>query len=378
MTSFSRSSALKGASLLLALAAGCGPDDGGRDLARGKEAYAVHNLVKAEKCFTTSLERAPDDVDRLVCLARVKLDLGDIAAAKDLVTRAALNADGDADVGLLAAQVAWHAKDYKAASDGFAALADDMRLAPSVRAQAWAGLGVVEMTRDRYHAARVAFLRAIRLDRRAAAAWYHLGLVYQEFGYLEMALDQFEIFVRLEVGASPRVQKTQRLIVSLKDAIAHALAERPGVSSRDSAACSTAIARAEADWKKGHYKSARQAYQQALAADPISCPAALGLARAWGKADPTRAGQLKALENYRLACKLRPSGVSTFLTAGALASRLGLHAQAVDLYSRAVAASPTSLEALDGLIRALRKAGDREKAASAYQIYRDSLSAARK
>lgn len=126
--------------------------------------------------------------------------------------------------------------------------------------------------------------------------------------------------------------------------------------------------------KKGSFKTARQYYQQALTADPLSYPAALGLAKAWEKTDSTKEGQQKAFEKYKLACKLRPSAVSTFLTAGSLAVRQGLTAQAVEIYSRAVAASPTSLDALDGLIRALRKS-KKDSIAKAYQAYRDSLTA---
>ena len=70
---------------------------------------------------------------------------------------------------------------------------------------------------------------------------------------------------------------------------------------------------------------------------------------------------------------LRPSAVSTFLTTGSLAMKLGYSSQAVEIYSRAVAANPASLEAIDGLIRALRKSGGKDKVAEAYQRYRDSF-----
>ena len=380
---FSLSSAARGPlafSLVILLLAGCGPSDGDREYRQGLDAYEVRDLKKADKLLTDSLACAPDDVDRLVSLARVKLDLAELTAAKDLMAKAALVSEGDADVRLLTAQIAWHAKDYKAAAAGFSALADDTALPASVRAQGWAGLGVVEMTCDNYHLARVDFLRAIRLDRRNASAWYHLGLLYRDdFGYYEAALEQFEIYVRLEAEASPRVQKVQRnAIPQLKEKIAQTLTERPGVAKRNAAACSAALARAEAAMKKGAFKNARQAYQEALAADPLSYPAALGLAQAWEKTDGTRAGQEKAFESYKSACSLRPSSVKTFLTAGALATKLGFHSQAVEIYSRAVAASPTSPDALDGLIRALRKVGNKTSVAQAYQLYRDSVSAARR
>ena len=94
--------------------------------------------------------------------------------------------------------------------------------------------------------------------------------------------------------------------------------------------------------------------------------------------DKTKVGQTKALDFYKTACALRPSAVSTFLTAGSLALRLGFPSQAVDIYSRAVAASPTSLDALDGLIRALRKVGNKNAVAQAYQRYRESIPVKRK
>jgi len=377
---FSPSSALKLVPLLaFATLLGCGPDDGTGAFEQGKAAYELRDLNKAAKLFAESVKAMPQDADRLLYLARVKLDLGEIAEAKDLVTRAALNAQGDSDIGLVEAQVAWHLKDYKTARSGFSSIAEDVKLDPSVRAQAYAGLGVVEMTNNSEHLARIAFLRAIRLDRLNAAARYHLALLYRDnFGYLEAALEQLEIFIRLEQVASPRVQKVQRsMIPALKESINHAAADRPGVANRNSANCASAIAKAEAAVKKGNLKSARAAYQEALAADPLSYPAALGLAKAWEKGDATKSGQTKALDYYQMACTLNASAISTFLTAGALAARLGANAQAAAIYSRAVAASPTSFDALDGLIRALQKCGQ-AKVAQAYQKYRESIPARKK
>lgn len=373
---FSRSSALKCASAACAaIILGCGPTDGVSEFEQGREAYSLRDLKKAEKLFEKSLAAAPQDVDRLLYLARTELELGELEKAKSLVERAAENSEGDVDVALLESQIAWHLKDYKTAANGFADIANDGKLDAAVRAQGWAGLGVVEMTCDNHHLARVAFLRAIRLDRRNAAAWYHLGLLYRDgFGYLESALEQFEIFVRLEAESSPRVQKVQRTVIpALKGSITRAAAERPGVDKRNSASCAASISTAEAAVKKNNFKAAREAYQKALAADPLSYPAALGLAKAWEKTDTTKNGQTKAFENYKAACTLRPSAVSTFLAAGSLATKLGLHLQAVEIYSRAVAANPTSPDAIDGLIRALRKVGGREKVAEAYQKYRLSL-----
>jgi len=372
-------SPLFAASILLSFLAlaGCGPKDGLRELEQGKAAYEVRDLKKAEKLLEKSQVFRPGDADVVLLLARVKLDLGELTAADELVAKAAELAGGDSDVTLLGAQIAWHLKDYEKSAKAFLSVAENAKLDAETRAQGFAGLGIVEMTRNNAHLSRVAFLRALRLDRRNASAWYHLALLYRDgFGYSEIALDHLEVFVRLEAEANPRVQKVQRVhIPALKETIARALADRPGASKRDSSACSSLLSKAEAAWKKGDFKKARQHYQEAVAADVLSYPAAEGLAKAWLKTDATKSGQTKALECYRTACVLRPSAISTFLTTGALATKLGFNAQAVEIYSRAVAANPTSLEALDGLVRSLRKAGGQAKAAQAYQDYRALVSA---
>lgn len=366
---------------LCATIIGCGDGDGSVEFDRGKNAYELGDLKKAEKCFAASIEAAPQEVDRLIYLARVKLDLGELAESRQLIERAEM-IDGDAaDVRMLSAQVACHSKDYKKAAEIFLKIANDANLDSVIRSQAFAGLGVVEMSCENLHLARIDFLRALRLDRRNASAYYHLGLLYRDgldrngSGYYEAALEQLEMFVRLNEDSDPRIQKVQKTIIpGIKEMIAQATASRPGAAKRDSAACATLIAQAEADFKKGAFKSARKNYAAALAADPLSDRAALNLAKCWEKTDATKDGQLKALECYQTVCVLRPSATVIFLTTGNLAMKLGKYALASEIYSRAIAANPTSKDAIDGLIRALQKLGNRTSVARAYQAYRDSLS----
>ncbi len=361
---------------LVSALAGCGPDDGSKELALGRKAYDLNDFAKAEKLLSESLERAPENVDALLLFSRTKIENGDIAAATNAAARAAAIAPDDADVKLVEAQALWHARDFERSGALFKSVADDAKLAPQIRAQGWAGLGVVEIARESdRHLARIAFLRAIRLDRMNAAAWYHLGLVYRdEFGYYEAALEQFEIFVRLEASASPRVQRVQRSIIpALKEQIARDTAGRSGVAKRDSAASAAALANAESLWRKKQFKKARDAYAKAASADPLSYPAALGLAKAWLKTDTSKAGKMKAFEAYKNACSLRAGAISTFVTTGELAASMNYHAQAAEIYSRAVAASPSSIQCLDGLIRALQKTGGHRTAARAYQLYRESI-----
>lgn len=378
MTSSLKSSAPRAVFAAIACAIlGCGPSDGTKEAAEGRAALEAKDYRKAEKLFSKCAELDPGNVDAAVSLARIKLVSGEIAEARKHIVRAESKAAGDLDVRLLGAQIAWHAKDYARAAELYSGIADDKTLDEKTRSRGWAGLGIVEMTNNEHDLARIAFLRAIRADRRNAAAYYHLGHLYRyaPFGYPEAALEQFEIFVRLDAeSSSPRVQKTQRSIIpSLKDAIARAASDRPGAARRNSAASAAALSKAETSLKKGNLKSARAFYQEALSDDPLSFPAALGLARAELKADQSAAGQKRAFESYRLACSLRPGAVSTLVEAGALAEKLALHAQAREIYSRAVAANPASLDAVDGLIRSIRKAGGDKRIAKAYQAYRDTL-----
>lgn len=382
MTNSSLRFALKfsSAALVALTLVGCGARDGKKELAEAEVAYGVRDLGKADRLLAKNLSYVGDNVDALIWAARVKLELGDLSAAADFLGRAEGLAGGDVDIELLGAQIAYHSKDYAAAAKRFAAVADSRGLSVNLQAEALAGLGVVEMTRNEYDAARIAFLKAIRLDRRNAAARYHLGLLYRDgFGYTEAALEQFEIFVRLETNADVRVVRTQRSIIpELKETLARQAMDRPGASQRDSSAAAAALARATAARKKKDYRTAKREYAQAFAADALSYPAALGLAEMWAATDASLSGQKKTLEIYRSACALNASAVKTLVTTGALAYKLSNYATAVEAYSRAVAANPADLTAIDGLIRSLGKVGGRRKIAAAYQAYRDFVVASRR
>lgn len=361
----------------LVVLAGCNPKDGVREFADGMTAYEARSLEKAEKLFAKSLVYAPENVDALVMLARVKCDLGEISDAGDTIAKAAALAPDAPDVALLDAEIALYAGDYARATSRFSGVANDEKLEAPARALGWTGLGIVEMTRDNRDLARIAFLTAIRLDRRNAPARYHLGLLYRgdKYSYLDAALEQFEIFVRLGETADPRAVHAQRTIIpGIKTDIARRAAERPGAQRRDANVSAAALSRADAAWKKKNYKVAKSEYEAACKADVLSFPAALGLAKVCAATAATAADRQRTLDCYKAACSLRPSSVSTFLAAGELATAVKQYATAVELYSRAVAADPSNISAIDGLIRSLRKTGD-GKTADAYQRYRDMISA---
>ena len=383
MTSSSPSSVLKclAALALAAVVAGCEKDDGSADFAAGRAAFESRDLKRAVKSLAAGLERNPGNVDALVLQAQALVALGELPDAAAAIDRAVELAGSDRDVVEVAAQVAFYRKDYARTAALFRQLADSAE--PEVRSRGLTGLAIVDIMQlgtsgsdmEEVRArARTRLLAAIRLDGRNAAARYHLGKLYRDaFGYNESAIDQFDLFVRLAKGVDDKVKRVQRTTIpDLKETIAREAAQRPGADKRDVAASAAALKKAEAAWAKQTFKTAKLRYNDAYVADVLSYPAALGLAKAWEKTDTSKPGQLEALNYYKVACALRPSAKDVHLHTGELALKLGQAAVAVETFSRAVAASPNDVTAIDALIRALQKAG-RGKTAAVYQQYRATI-----
>lgn len=303
-----------------------------------------------------------------------KLAAGDLVAAQDAWGKLGEDLSSAADALLLGGELAWHQRDYATAAERFAKVAENPELDKALRSLGWNGLGVIHKAEGKRDVARCDFLKAKTLDGKNPAARYHLGMLYRDdFGYREAALEQFEFYVRINQLADERVQRVQRSVIKdLKEEIATAAAARPGVEKRNSTVSAAALKKGDEAFRKGTFKTARTRYQEAFDADVLSFPAAQGLARCWAKLDSSAAGSREAFKYYRIACELSPMSVSTLLAAGELAVKVGSHAAAVEIYSRAMAANPRNTTAIDGLIRALRKVGKPDSAAE-YQRYRDFL-----
>lgn len=345
--------------LLLGLA-GCGFSGAQDAIKAGDEAYNLRDLLRAEKCYQQACDFAPDGITCKIKLAKVKLDLAKIGEADSIIKEAVALDPEAVDSRLLGAQIAWYMKSYDEAFKAFSSIAEDTSLSKEIRAEAYSSMGVVEMTKNRSDEARVLFMTALLYDYRNPPAWYHLGCLYRDvYGYDASALEQFEVFVRLEKNDPHRVLKVSReFIPGLKDKINLKLTEINGASSRDSAKSATLIRKAESEVLKKKFQEALMSYKEAYAADPLSYPAAKGLAEMWIKeairVPSRREGDVcrrKALKSYRDAIMLRPSATSLMIEAAGLALRLGDTMTAFEIYSRAMAVNPTNRSAIDGVIK---------------------------
>ena len=129
------------ATLAAAVFAGCDSGTGLKELAESQAAYARRDLRAAEKAVSKSLRCNPKNVDALLHATRVQLELGHIAEARKLVTRAAELEPEASDVLLTDAEAAYIAKDYATAMRDYRSVAEDGMQPPEIRAQALAGIG---------------------------------------------------------------------------------------------------------------------------------------------------------------------------------------------------------------------------------------------
>lgn len=371
--------------------AGCsGKADLQAELAAAESAAVAGDWARVRDHAAAALSVASGNVDACLYAYRAAMALGEVQTAQAHAAKAAQSRPGDVDVMQAQAQAAFAAGDLNGAYRHYVRIAGDSELPAEIRSLGWAGMGVVDLKRldrqteigDLADRARTELLRALNLDRRNAAAYYHLAVLYRgaSFGFSEAALEQFRFYVKLMgADADERVRRVQHeAIPALEREIREQATARYGAVRRDAAACAKALEKADAAAKKQRYREARGHYAEALKRDPLCREAALGQARCCERSDRSANGRLEAYRAYRTACELNRNDVPTMLHTADLALKLGNPASAVALYSRALAAERRSVDATKGMIRALEQAGGNANRllARVYGEYLKSLTAA--
>lgn len=307
-------------------------------------------------------------------LALDKLALGEVEAAHDAATNALARLPDSAEAHLVDGQAAYLKKDYARATKDFNAVAREKSLPASLRAEALVSRAVVEIAQNEFDTARLTLFRALHLDRRNPAMWYHLGLLSRNTYHLdEAAVEQFEMAARLSDPKDARTKALSREIIpAVRASLTAAAASRPGAAQRDAPAAAKLIAEAEALRKKKRIRDAIKKYEAALAADPFSYPAARETAYLLSLNDKSESGVDRALLAYRAAIDQRPAVQENYYAAAQLAYANRRWATAVAILNRAIAHDPENFKTLDLFIAALQKSGQGKKA-EAWKVYRQEL-----
>lgn len=366
--------------LLSAFVTGCGdapkapelpPDDGSADFARGQAELEKQNLPAAAAAFESAARKNATNFEARVQVALVNLRLGEVDAADAAAADAIAVEPESAEARLVSAQAAYLKKDYRRALEAFDAVAAEKSLPAALRSDALVGRGVVEMAQNASDEARISFIRAMRANRRSAAAWYHLAVLARDvYRFNEAALEQFEMASRFSDPRDARAKKLSRdVLPALRKAIASASARKPGADKRDLAAAAKLLAEGEALQKKKMIRGAIKKYEAALKADPLSDAAALKVATLVALNDKTAAGVDKALGAYRTVIDQQPQKQANYLAAARLAYENKRWATAAAIMDRAIAHDPENRQTLDLLIASLQKAG-KTKQAECWKAYR--------
>ena len=372
-----------------ALATGCTNeiDDGTRELEKGRAALAAHDLQTAAAAFSECAQKNATNFEVRISLALIGLELGEPKKADAAAKEAVAIDPSSAEARLVEGQTAYLVKDYARSKAAFSAVADARELPAQMRSQALSSRAVAELAANEMDAARISLMRALRLDFRNAAAWYHMGVLSRNtYHFLAAAKDQFEMACRLDPNSARTRETVRTVIPALLDARARATADKPGVANRDPGLAAKLIAEGVAAEKKKDVRTAAARFEKAFAADPLSWEAAWHYAQTLQAAEAARKPNDKAklsvatvvaktIDAYRAALDAKPASRDTCMAAARFALQNRRPAVACDFLSHALAHFPDSKPVLDLYIEALGKLDtpDGARRAKMYRAYRQEL-----
>ena len=360
--------------LVAAVFVGCEEkDDGSADFEKGVAAYAARDLRAAAASFGTAAEKNPTNFTARLKLALVNIDLGEMSAAKTAV-EAALAVDPDsAEAKLVEGQIAYYAKDFTRAKEDFNAVAESRNLTPELRSQALAARAVMEIAADLFDRARLTLWRAVRLDRKNAAAWYHLGHLSRDtYRFEDAALEQFEMAGRLMKDPARARTIARETIPALRESMRAKIASKPGAAQRDPSAAAKLVSEAEELVKKKDSKKASAKFAEAYAKDPLSYAAAWNHAKMLVASAKTDGDVMNALIAFQDAIDQRPNSQETYRTAARAALNRSKPMRAEKFLSQALAHDPEDAETLALYVQTLRRCG-KPTEAKLYDDYRKEL-----
>lgn len=349
-------------------------DDGAGDIARGEAALAAKNPAGALTAFCEAARKNPTNFMVRVQIVTLALAQGDVAAANQAAAEAVELHPESAEAYLLDGQAAYLKRDYARARADFNKVVNTSDLPAALRSEALSSRAVVELANNEFTAARISLLRAMRLNRRNASAWYHLGVLSRNtYHWDAAALEQFDMAARLSDPNEKRTQRiTREILPAIRASLTRAAASRPGVAQRDPGKAAKLIAEGENLRSKRSMRNAIKKFEAALEADPLSDTAALHYAQLVAANDKSAEGVSKALKAYSVVIEQNPATQANYLSAARLAYQNGRWMSAISILERALAHDPENRNSLDLLIATLMKAG-KTKEAEVWKSYRQEV-----
>lgn len=319
------------------LACGCGSDSGQSALRQGMAAFKDKNYPEAITCLNRATQRITDSADLYYHLGCAYLEKGELEPAT-AAFNAALDLQpqhGETLAGL--GQIAYYKKDLPKAQAFF-----ERALAASVssddaKASILNGLALALAGQQRNDLARLHLLRAQQVSRMYAPSLYNLASLYRDvYNLREESLDQFELYLRVADKQDRYFEKGENNVNRLRLNVERTQAEELDALRRDPAAAARLLHEGINAQSTKQYPKAIKCYRDALAADPLTFNAALGLAVIY-----KRQGQrAEALEAFKRAAAINPGHQDSYLQAAELAVQLKRFDEAEKILDRAIARSP--------------------------------------
>ena len=358
--------------LALSVVAGCGPDDGSADFEKAEAAYAARDLQTAVLCYGTAAEKNPTNFTARMKLALANVDLGEIDAAKAAIDSALAVDPASAEARLLDGNLAYLAKDYARAKKAFADISSAKQLPKEIRSKAMVSQAVLEITANMFDRARVSLWRAVRLDRRNAAAWYHLGYLSRDtYRFEDAALEQFQMASRLMTDPVRVKTVMQDIIPTIRESLRAKIAGKPGAAARDPGAAAKLVTEGEGLVKRDPKKAAAK-FTEAYAKDPLSYAAAWNFAKAKDDSTKSDADVARVLTAFQDAIDQRPNSQLTYRTAAQFALSRRRPIRAGKFLSQALAHDPEDKRTLGLYVQTLRRLGKTAEA-KLYEAYLKEL-----
>jgi Tfp pilus assembly protein PilF len=231
---------------------------------------------------------------------------------------------------------------------------------------------VLELTADMFDRARVSLWRAVRLDRRNAAAWYHLGYLSRDtYRFEDAALEQFQMASRLMTDPVRVKAVMQDIIPTIRESLRAKIAGKPGAATRDPGAAAKLVTEGEGLVKRDPKKAAAK-FAEAYAKDPLSYAAAWNFAKAKDESAKSDADIARVLTAFQDAIDQRPNSQLTYRTAAQFALNKRRPIRAEKFLSQALAHDPEDKRSLGLYVQTLRRLGKTAEA-KLYDMYLKEL-----